>query len=99
MTDDELAEFKVDYDAQQLRHASTGTRRKPLLLTKPADQISKEFSSKITDGRLSPPSSSSAPPASWRSLPTGTVRALTKKNRGLAAIMSLFLTKYIQVQR
>jgi hypothetical protein len=95
MSDEELAEFQADYDAQQSRHASWD-EKESLLLTKTADQISQQFSSKITDGRLSTIVIERAARV-MAQLPTGVVRALTKKNRGLAALMGLFLTKYVQV--
>lgn len=96
MSAQELADFKTDYDAQQGYHGDW-EEKEALLLTQTADQISKQFNSKITDGRLSTLVIESAARV-MAQLPTGVVRALTKRNKGLAAIMSLFLTKYVQVR-
>lgn len=96
MSAQELADFKTDYDAQQGYHGDW-EEKEALLLTQTADQISKQFNSKITDGRLSTLVIESAARV-MAQLPTGIVRALTKRNRGLAAIMSLFLTKYVQTK-
>ena len=94
MTDAELAEFKEDYNAQQLMHEGWDEKEN-LLISKLGDSVSAQFNSKVTDGRLSTIVIERAARV-MAQLPTGVIRALTKKNRGLGQLMSLFLTRYVQ---
>lgn len=94
ITEDEAREWKDAWNAQQVRHKDWDEKER-LLQVEPADSISPQYNNHISDGRLSTLVIERASRVMAR-LATGTVRALTKKNRGLGLLMGLFLSRYIQ---
>lgn len=94
-----LSEIEADqwddsYRHQQQRHTDWAEKER-LLLVQPNDTKSAEYNNQISDGRLSTIVIERAARV-MAQLPTGVVRVLTKKNRGLAKLYGLFLTRYIQ---
>lgn len=87
-------EWKGAYDAQTpLRKG--WTEKENMLISKLGDSISAQFKSRVTDSRLATIVIERAARV-MAQVPTGTVQALTKKDKGKSALMTLTLTKYIQ---
>lgn len=86
-------EFNTAYNAQTpLR---TGwTEKENMLISKLGDSISVQFKTRVTDSRLATIVIERSARV-MAQVPTGTVHALTKKDKGKSALMSLVLGKYI----
>lgn len=94
LSNDMSTEWTEAWTAQQVHHKSWEEKER-LLISRLGDSISSQFKSRVTDGRLATIVIERAARV-MAQLPTGTVRALTKANKGLSTLMGLFLTKYIQ---